>query len=284
MGALPSDELVRKLMRCLTEKYRQGRVPIVRVDELIRETQISEDEYRSLFSHFFHMGVFKPIGRDQLQLDSFINEYAPRLDYCSLADLLQFSHGRKSRQRMQRILPAIVAARKKTPSITVKALLTFGDQTKEGQLVEAVALPWFEIMRLIEKDPNTIYEIEWWKWEEIIAGAYKQAGFDEVILTPRSGDKGRDVTATKSGVGSIRFFDQMKAYKPGHLVTAEEVRAMIGVITGAGNVSKGVITTTSEFASRVQDDEYIKPFIPYRLELKPRDKLLHWLELLSREQ
>jgi restriction system protein len=92
-----------------------------------------------------------------------------------------------------------------------------------------------------------------------------------VILTPRSGDKGRDVVATKHGVGTIRIFDQAKAYKPGHLVTAEEVRAMLGVITGARNVSKGVITTTSRFAPRISEDEYLKPFIPYRFELKPRD-------------
>ncbi|MBI3570275.1 MAG: restriction endonuclease [Gammaproteobacteria bacterium] len=115
----------------------------------------------------------------------------------------------------------------------------------------------------------------------MIAGAYSQAGFDEVILTPRSGDKGRDVIATKFGVGSIRIFDQMKAYKPGHLVTADEVRAMLGVITGADNVSKGVVTTTSNFAPRLADDPYIKKYLPYRLELKPRDALLSWLESLS---
>lgn len=103
-----------------------------------------------------------------------------------------------------------------------------------------------------------------------------------MILTPRSGDKGRDVVATKVGVGSIRIFDQVKAYRPGHVVTAEEVRAMVGVITGAQNVSKGVITTTSSFAPRVESDEYIRPFIPYRLELKARDTLLPWLDELSR--
>jgi restriction system protein len=136
-------------------------------------------------------------------------------------------------------------------------------------------------MRMLQQDPASLYQIDPFKLEEIIAGAYKREGFDEVVLTPRSGDKGRDVVATKRGVGSIRIFDQVKAYSPRHLVPADEVRAMIGVITGAHNVSKGIITTTSEFASRVRDDPYIKPFIPYRLELKPRDDLLTWLEGLS---
>lgn len=167
------------------------------------------------------------------------------------------------------------------PELTLKALLTFGGRDVEGQLVEAVALPWFEVLQIIQRDPIAIFEIDSRKWEEIIAGAYRRAGFDEVILTPRSGDKGRDVIATRYGVGSIRIFDQVKAYKPGHLVTAEEVRAMLGVITGGDNVSKGVVTTTSEFAPRLMDDPYIKKYVPYRLELKPREVLLPWLKRVA---
>jgi restriction system protein len=168
------------------------------------------------------------------------------------------------------------------PAVVLKALLSFGDRTSEGVLVRAVAEPWFRILELIQRDPEAIYRIEPRSWEEIIAGAYDEAGFDEVTLTPRSGDLGRDVIAIKRGVGSIRIFDQVKAYRPGHVVTAEEVRAMIGVITVDQNVSKGVITTTSEFAPKVRDDPSIKPLIPYRLELKPKDDLLPWLDELSK--
>jgi restriction system protein len=166
--------------------------------------------------------------------------------------------------------------------LLLKALLQFGDRTNDGALVTGVAIPWFEIMEMIRRDPQSIYQIAPRKWEEIIAGAYERAGFDEVILTPQSGDKGRDVVATKRGVGSIRIFDQVKAYGAGHVVTADEVRAMLGVITGAQNVSKAVITTTSTFAPRVEADEYIRPYIPFRLELKDRDTLLPWLDELSK--
>jgi restriction system protein len=167
------------------------------------------------------------------------------------------------------------------PAVILKAVITFGATDVEGRLIEGVAVPWFEILRIIQRDPAAAYEIDPRQWEEIIAGAYSQAGFDEVILTPRSGDKGRDVIATKFGVGSIRIFDQVKAYKPGHLVTADEVRAMLGVITGADNVSKGVVTTTSNFAPRLAEDPYIKKYLPFRLELKPREVLFRWLESLS---
>jgi restriction system protein len=167
------------------------------------------------------------------------------------------------------------------PEFVLKAILQSDEPSSEGRLVRAVALPWFEIINWIRRDPTAAYKIDPRTWEEIIAGAYSEADFDEVILTPRSGDKGRDVVATKRGIGSIRIFDQVKAYRPGHVVTAEEVRAMLGVITGAGNVSKGVITTTSTFAPRLCEDEYIRNFIPYRLELKPRDALMEWLDQLA---
>ena len=167
------------------------------------------------------------------------------------------------------------------PEFSVKALLTFGGKHDDGSLVESVALPWIEILGAIQRDPEAAFRIEPRQWEEIIAGAYTRAGFDEVILTPRSGDFGRDVIATKFGIGSIRIFDQVKAYKPGHLVTADEVRSMLGVITGAGNVSKGVMTTTSNFAPRIADDPYLKNYLPFRLELKDREKLLPWLQSLA---
>ena len=179
------------------------------------------------------------------------------------------------------LLLALVGRTEALPEFTLRALLTLGAADPEGRLVSGVAVPWFEILRIIKADPAAAYQIDPRQWEEIIAGAYSQAGFDEVILTPRSGDKGRDVVATKFGIGSIRIFDQVKAYKPGHFVTADEVRAMLGVITGADNVSKGVVTTTSSFAPRLADDPYIKKYLPYRLELKARDVLFPWLESLS---
>ena len=168
-----------------------------------------------------------------------------------------------------------------TPDITLKAIITSTSSNSEGKLVEAVAIPWFEILRTIQKNPRAAYEIDPRQWEEIIAGAYQRAGYDEVILTPRSGDKGRDVIASKFGVGAIRIFDQVKAYKPENLVTADEVRSMLGVITGGDNVSKGVVTTTSNFAPRIMNDPYISKYIPYRLELKPKEILFPWLETLS---
>ena len=163
-----------------------------------------------------------------------------------------------------------------TPNLLIQAtIITLGDRTNEGQLVEAIAIPWFEIIRELGRNPKFLYEIDWRKMEELIAGAYKKEGYSEVILTPRSGDKGKDIIATKPGFGSIRIFDQVKAYGPGRRVPAKDVRELLGVLDREQNVSKGIVTTTSTFAPGVEKE--MKALIPHRLELKTGPQLVEWL-------
>jgi restriction system protein len=167
--------------------------------------------------------------------------------------------------------------------LLLQTVIVPGARTDEGKLIEAVALPWFDIVSLLSKDPSVAYEISPEKWEEIVAGAYHKAGFDEVILTPRSGDHGRDVIAIKKGLGSVRVIDQVKAFKPPHLVAANDVRALMGVLQGDG-ASKGFLTTTSDFAPKLRADPLIIPFMPARLELINGPMLIARLEELARIQ
>jgi restriction system protein len=161
-------------------------------------------------------------------------------------------------------------------------LVVFGDRTKEGDLISGVAIPWFEILSQIAREPDFLFKVPWRKLEELIAGAYERAGWPEVVLTPRSGDGGSDIIASRRDVGSIRILDQIKAYKPGHVVTADEVRSMQGVLSSHHNVSKGIVTTTSRFAPGISKDPGIQPFIPNRLELRGGQALYTWLrDLLS---
>lgn len=83
------------------------------------------------------------------------------------------------------------------PQFLVKTILHFESSTDEGKIVRAVAIPWFDIIECLIKDPKEAFQIPPYQWEEIIAGTYKEAGWDNVILTPRSGDYGRDVIAEK---------------------------------------------------------------------------------------
>lgn len=177
------------------------------------------------------------------------------------------------------------------PAITLPAIVTydchaellrFGGDTPDGLLVASLGPAWRAVVERLAKDFGAAYSIGHREWEELIAGAYHAAGFDEVVLTPRSGDFGRDVIATKTGVCSVRIFDQVKAYAPTHVVPADDVRALLGTITGAQNVSKGVLTTTSRFAPGVRSDPFLAPLVPHRLELRDRDSLLPWLKELCK--
>src|SRR5262249_12883001 len=69
------------------------------------------------------------------------------------------------------------------PQVLMQAVIVPGARTNEGKLIEAVALPWFDIIALLKDDPNLAFQISPEKWEEIVAGAYHRAGFDEVTLT-----------------------------------------------------------------------------------------------------
>jgi restriction system protein len=164
----------------------------------------------------------------------------------------------------------------------LQAVVLTGARTDEGHIIESIAPAWCEIARVLCANPALMYQIDHRKWEELIAGTYKQAGFDEVILTPRSGDFGRDVIAIKHGYWTVRFIDQVKAFAPQRLVTADDVRALLGVLSADPRASKGIITTTSDFAPRIMQDDLLRPFIPTRLELINGKNLIHRLTELTR--
>src|SRR5260370_10532709 len=135
------------------------------------------------------------------------------------------------------------------PVIVSQTVIIPYEKTDEGQLIRAATLPLLNIIRMISKDPSRMYEIEPRKWEEIVVAAYEASGlFDEVTLTPRSGDRGKDLIAVKKGFLSLRIVESVKRYTPGHVVTAEEVDALIGVMAKQPQTSKGIISTTWQFA------------------------------------
>jgi restriction system protein len=171
-----------------------------------------------------------------------------------------------------------------TGALLQATIIDYGDQTVDGQLVRSVCLPWFEIVRRINRDRDFLYHLTRYprKFEELIAGAYERAGWPEVQITPRSNDGGSDVIAAKPGVGAIRFLDQAKAYSPDRLVTHDDIRAMLGVLAADSNASKALVTTTSGFQPRIWTSPQYTQYMPYRLELKDGDALRKWLIEIAR--
>jgi restriction system protein len=159
------------------------------------------------------------------------------------------------------------------PKLIIQTLILPESKDAEGVLIRDVTIAWWEIIKLILQDPNLMYQIPHRTWEEVIAGGYEAAGY-KVTLTPASGDLGRDVIAYRDGFGSVRFIESVKRYTPNHPVTANDVRALLGVLHSDQNATKGIVSTTWEFAPKIAEDPLIKPHIPYRLELVNRHGLI----------
>jgi restriction system protein len=144
-----------------------------------------------------------------------------------------------------------------TTGILLQALVIPTRKTSEGELVQSVGHAWIEILNFLNQSPENIHQLNWRKLEALIAAAYDRLGFEEVTLTWPSGDKGRDVIAISKRYGAVKFLDQAKAYSPDHVVTANDVRAMVGVLATNPSASKGLVITTSFF--RAWDNERSQP-------------------------
>lgn len=91
-------------------------------------------------------------------------------------------------------------------------------------------------------------------FERLIAHLIDALGFDNVILTPRSGDGGRDVLATKwiNGI-PVLFAFECKQYSEGRKIQLETLRSLLGVVSHSlTKANIGVIVTTSYFTRGAQ--------------------------------
>jgi restriction system protein len=155
-------------------------------------------------------------------------------------------------------------------------LIETGGRVPEGRWVLAVTPAWVQILEALGRDPDVFHKLTWWQWQQLIAGGYEKHGF-KVIIGPRSNDGGKDIiaTATREDVGTIRILDQVKHYKPGHLVTAAQVREMWGVLDRNPSASKACISTTSDFAPGAYKE--FADVMSTRIELRNGQHLKEWL-------
>ena len=129
-------------------------------------------------------------------------------------------------------------------------------QTSESDGCEIIEEPYMEMDYIpdpllsvydqIILNPQSVYDLETWEFEELVAEVYRRNGFNAKV-TQRTRDGGRDVIAT-CGVGGITYstYFECKQQGPRRPVGVEIVRGLYGVME-RDRIDKGVIVTTSRF-------------------------------------
>lgn len=173
------------------------------------------------------------------------------------------------------------------PDLFVAAVVERGPAIDQsGTLIEVVRAPWAKLIGHFARNPGALAEMDPRLFETLVAGALDDDGYDDVILTPRSGDEGVDVIALRHGRFPIRLVVQAKRYRPDRRVTAGEVRELLHVLDADRKATSALFTTTASFAPGVQTDRTIAPYLtqpgePGRLNLMDGAQLAAFLRSLS---
>lgn len=301
--APPTDRTVKHIMEALLTLLDARSYPI-RAADIREQANVSDDQFTAFIIVFLNTGLFKAMGnpydtgiiQPHARLQKEMHRFAGNSDLYTLKNILEVSRALSSRDRLIRMAPiwaalrsrgqeadAIEQAQLQIPGFTLGQIIVLGDTTDEGQIISAISIPWPELLdRLADVPLDHLHKIHWREWEEIIGASYLANGYDEVILTPRSGDFGKDVIAYKKGELQLRVFDQMKAYAPGHRVGLTDVKSVLADAS-TGRFTKAYVTTTSEFAPNVFKDDSVRQALPNTLQLRDRRQLVEMLERIHKE-
>ncbi len=136
-----------------------------------------------------------------------------------------------------------------------------------------IITPIKELIHFISKNPTAIYQIDPWKFEEMISNVFSGIGY-VVETTQRTRDGGIDIIATKS-LDSIplRFLIEVKRYRD-KKVGISLVRSLYGIKHHIG-ASKAIIATTSDFTQPAREFHQAHR---WELELKGFDDIFGWIK------
>lgn len=106
------------------------------------------------------------------------------------------------------------------------------------------------VIQEIRQRPEMMRKLSPREFEEMTAELLNGLGFENVILTPRSGDGGRDVVAVRRVKGiPLLFAFECKRYAEGRRVQLATLRALLGTVSHARTKANiGVLVTTSRFS------------------------------------
>ncbi|MDH5178276.1 MAG: restriction endonuclease [Gammaproteobacteria bacterium] len=153
-------------------------------------------------------------------------------------------------------------------------------EEEKSTLISVDSLP-LKLIAKIMRSPSEVKNLTPRQFEEFVAETLSQLGFSDVILTPRSGDGGKDVIASHliNGI-PLSFYFECKKYADGNKIQLETLRALLGTMAhDARHVNKGVLVTTSTFTKGSK--EFI--IAESRLDGKDYDGILGWIDELNKK-
>lgn len=139
------------------------------------------------------------------------------------------------------------------PDFIIRDWAAFADKLHVGAVGQALLrrvnyLP-FDLIRRFRSEPALMREISPRDFEMVVAELLLRLEFDDVVLTPRSNDGGKDIVARRT-VNDIpmKFFFECKRYGPDRKVGIPELRSLLGSVAQHGaEANIGVLATTSTF-------------------------------------
>ncbi len=96
-----------------------------------------------------------------------------------------------------------------------------------------------------------------YKFEEFVKIFLEKIGLDEIVITQKSRDGGKDLTAIRPGVGNFsdsdttHYYIQCKRYNPSSTISVKSIRELKGIIPFG---QKGIFITTAKFSKDAVDE------------------------------
>lgn len=156
----------------------------------------------------------------------------------------------------------------------------------EEQIIEIVPADTLERLKRVDfapitllddvlRDPDAMRALSARDFEGFVATLIEQLGFEDVTLTPRSGDGGRDVLAVKRIHGlSILCAFECKRYAANRPIGPDIARSLLGVIShGETRATTGILVTTSYFTPAANKFILTEP----NLDMRDFDGIVDWL-------
>ncbi len=153
-------------------------------------------------------------------------------------------------------------------------------EDEKSSLIIVDRLP-LRLLSKILRSPSEVRNITPRQFEEFIAKLLSELGFNNVILTPRSGDGGKDVIASHSVQGiPLTFYFECKKYAEGNKIQLDTMRSLLGTVAhDSREVNKGILVTTSTFTKGCK--EFI--LAESRVDGKDYDGVLGWVDEIRKE-